>query len=85
MQFRWLSPGSDKAAAAMVVARMNCKGMSRGAAIHETLNNGLLCRFPGEMPEREATRFQMMIEDTINKSTKRRQENESNQITSPGA
>jgi hypothetical protein len=72
MAFHWISAGSDKAAAAMVIARICFKGWDKEAAIRETLQNGLLCRHPEEMPEREMTRFRQMVEDGLAKTFERR-------------
>jgi hypothetical protein len=80
--FRWIKHDSDRAAAAMVVARVCCKGMSIDRAIHETLHNGLLCHFPDDMPDREVTRFRLIVDEHIQKSNERRKENERNEIAS---
>ncbi|MBB6689944.1 hypothetical protein H7B90_00870 [Cohnella xylanilytica] len=72
MSFRWISAGSDKAAAAMVVARICFKGADKEAAIRETLYNGHLCHFPQDIPEREMIRFRMMVEEGLSKTIERR-------------
>jgi hypothetical protein len=81
--FRWIKPGSDSAAAAMVVARVCCKGMRIEQAIEDTLELGGHCNNPNMMSDDQRNRFRMLVEEKLNNSIKRRQEYERNEITSP--
>jgi hypothetical protein len=77
--FRWIKPESDRAAAAMVVARVCCKGMSIDRAIDETLI-GSLCENPNMMSDDARQRFRTLVEEKLNNSIKRRQEYENTGI-----
>lgn len=81
--FRWIKPESDMAAAAMVVIRVSCSGMSIDRAIDDTLVMGGHCNNPNMISEDQRQRFRILVEEKLNNSIKRRQEYERNEITSP--
>jgi hypothetical protein len=78
--FKWVKPDSDRAAAAMVVARICCRGMSIDRAIDDTLVLGGHCDNPNMISDDARLRFRMLVEEKLNNSIKRRQEYERNEI-----
>jgi hypothetical protein len=78
--FKWIKGDSDKAAVAMVVARVCCKGMSVERAIDDTLVLGGHCNNSNMISDDARLRFRMLVEEKLNISIKRRQEYERNEI-----
>lgn len=80
--FKWVKPDSDRAAAAMVVARICFKGMKIEYAIENTLVLGGHCNNPHLISDDQRQRFRMLVEEKLNNSIKRRQEYEEYAIAS---
>jgi len=78
--FAWKKSDSDRAAAAMAVARICFKGMKLDYAIENTLVLGGHCDNPHLISDEQRQRFRQLVEEKLNNSIKRRQEYENASI-----